>query len=146
MLRGQLLSLNITLNTSCKLLHSLLCYLWPPLTFGTSADCRNSVLWSLRTSIRKGKAHKLKPMSSNPPPSCLVPRLSYTLPLSSAFVGVHWRNCFWQVCTWYEGREPHKSCEATSKSTVFRTSWLPRNQVDDSCTLYVYRLCRLYTA
>ena len=41
------------------------------------------------TSICKGEAHKLKPTSSNPPPSCLVPRLMYTpplLPLSSEFV------------------------------------------------------------
>ena len=90
MLRGQLLSSNITLNTSCELLHSLLHYLWPPLTFGPSADHWNSVLRNLRTSICKGEAHMLKPTSLNPPPSCLVPRLAYApplLPLSSEFVG-----------------------------------------------------------
>ena len=96
MLRGQLLSSNITLNTSCKLLRLLICYLWPPLTFSTSADHQNSVLRNPRTSIHKGKAHKLKPMSSNPLPSCLVPRLAYTLPLSCTFVGVRQRNHFWQ--------------------------------------------------
>ena len=89
MLRGQLLSSNIALNTSCELLRSLR-YLWPPLTFSTSTDHRNSVLWNPRTSIRKGEAHKLKPTSSNLPPSCLVPRLAYApplLPLSLEFVG-----------------------------------------------------------
>ena len=93
---GQLLSLIIALNTSCKLLRFLLCYLWPPLTFGTSTDCRNSVLWNPRTSICKGEAHKLKPTFSNLLPSCLVPRLAYALPLSSAFVRVRQRNWFWQ--------------------------------------------------
>ena len=38
----------------------------------------------------------LKSKSSNLPPSCLVPRLAYTPPLSSAFIGVRRRNWFWQ--------------------------------------------------
>ena len=96
MLRGQLLSSNITLNTFHELLHLLLCYLWPLLTFSPSADHQNSVLQNPRTSICKGKAHKLKPTSSNHPPSCLVPRLVYTLPFSFAFIRVHQRNHFWQ--------------------------------------------------
>ena len=96
MLRGQLLSSNIALNTSRELLHFLLRYLWPPLTFSPSADRQNSVLQNLRTSICKGEAHKLKPTSSNLLPSCLVPRLAYALPLSSAFIRVCWRNRFWQ--------------------------------------------------
>ena len=91
MLRGQLQSSNIALNTSRELPSSLLCYLWPPLTFGISADCWNSVLWNPRTSICKGKAHMLKPTSSKPSAlSCLVPRLAYAPPLlliSSEFIG-----------------------------------------------------------
>ena len=83
--------------------------LWPPLAFGTSADCWNSVLWNPRTSIRKGEAHKLKPTSSNLPPSCLVPGLAYALPLSSAFVGVCWRNRFRQNQTIRRIRHSDKS-------------------------------------
>ena len=60
-----------------------------PLIFGPITDHQNSILWNLRTSIHKGKAHTLKPTSSNFPPSCLVPRLVYAPPLlslSSEFV------------------------------------------------------------
>ena len=72
--------------------------LTPPLTFSPTADRRNSALQNPRTSICKGEAHTLKPTSLNLPPSCLVTRLAYVPPLSSAFIGVRQRNRFWQLC------------------------------------------------
>ena len=124
--------------------------LWPPpLTFGPTTDCRNSALWNPRTSICKGEAHTLKPMSLNLLPSCLVPRLAYAPPLSSTFIGLCRRNRFWHSladrhrCVEYPAVACHKGFQDSGGEYNILDMWgqliLPNTKVhrcNDSCTLH----------